>query len=210
MIDLKKAALIYSEIERIIKNDNSPYLTNGINHTSHIICKFMKMLNSESTLFYESNCGFKDFFSSLKIDGIEVIGYKKEYYRQNFFVDTETICSLANPAPFGKGSKTIYDENIRKAYEITYDRIKIKKTKEYNNTYDKIFNKLAPLDKKFNFKLYKMHIYNEGGKFEKHKDTLHATNHYATLIVGIGTQFKGGELNLYDNGEKINSWDFNS
>ena len=50
-------------------------------------------------------------------------------------------------------------------------------------------------------KLYKMHIYEKGGKFEKHKDTLHAANHYATLIITYPTTFKGGYFVLEVDGE---------
>ena len=42
-----------------------------------------------------------------------------------------------------------------------------------------------------------MQIYQEGGKFERHKDTIHAPNHYATLVVNVPNSFTGGELVLY-------------
>ena len=212
MIDLQKAAIIYGEIERIIKDCDSPFLTPSINQTSHKICTLMNNLNLESSLFYKCELNFKSFFTSLNIDGIEVIGYKfnKNRYYSEFYVDTESICNLANPAPFGKGSKTIYDENIRKALEITADRIETKcKPDTYYDRFENVFKSIVPPGKKFNFKLYKMHIYQEGGKFEKHKDTLHASNHYATLIVGIDTKFNGGKLHLYENEKELITCSFN-
>jgi DnaJ family protein A protein 2 len=46
-----------------------------------------------------------------------------------------------------------------------------------------------------------MHIYEVGGHFEKHKDTIHAPNHYATLVMGLNSEYTGGELVLEANGK---------
>ncbi|EPZ34970.1 hypothetical protein O9G_001700 [Rozella allomycis CSF55] len=55
----------------------------------------------------------------------------------------------------------------------------------------------APPFKKLVPKLYKLHIYGQGGFFEEHVDTLHAPNHYGTLIVGISEEYAGGDLELF-------------
>jgi hypothetical protein len=48
-----------------------------------------------------------------------------------------------------------------------------------------------------------MHIYEEGGFFDKHKDTQHGDSHIATLLVGLGSKHEGGDLCIEDeNGEK--------
>lgn len=46
-------------------------------------------------------------------------------------------------------------------------------------------------------------MYEAGGMFVKHRDTLHAPNHYATLIVGFPSDYTGGEfvLELSDGSE---------
>jgi hypothetical protein len=204
MIDLRQAVFIHSEMQRILNDGKSSFLTTSINHTSHKISKIIEDLNSESVLFCKDNFNCKDFIDSLEVDGKEVIYYKKKetnnynYYNycySSYFIDIEKIIELASPAPFGKGSETIYDENIRKAFEIKADRIKISQKIDFNNR----FKELLPRGKKFNFKLYKMQIYQKGGKFKRHKDTVHASNHYATLVVSVPTEFKGGKLILYEN-----------
>lgn len=43
-----------------------------------------------------------------------------------------------------------------------------------------------------------MHIYEKGGLFSKHRDTLHAPNHFATLIVGLTNNYSGGDLIVDD------------
>jgi len=181
----------------------------------------MDILSSKFKSFEFSNLSAEDFIQSLKVDGEEVIGYKtveyhrnssdyyynslrnKAYTRNEFYVDTEKIINLATPAHFGKGTETVYDEEVRKALEIKADRIEITQKPHINKSshttyfdykYNEAFQDIIPSGKKFVYNLYKMQIYQEGGKFERHKDTIHAPNHYATLVVSIPVKFTGGEL----------------
>jgi hypothetical protein len=205
MITLQKASLINSELNRILIDGNSDYLSDSIVYRTHSICNTLRNLNSESILFKEyHSLNGPNFIDSLEVDGIKVI-YQKETkydycgYSIEYFVDKEKIRELSNPASFGKGSETVYDENIRKAFEITADRISIK---EKNNLKNYIDTDNIPLGKKFIYKLYKMHIYKEGGKFERHKDTIHSPSHYGTLIICLNKDYydiKGGQLLLYKN-----------
>lgn len=55
-----------------------------------------------------------------------------------------------------------------------------------------------------------MHIYEKGGKFKCHRDTLHAANHFATLIVGVTWNFSGGQLIVHENNDKQHIIKFNS
>ncbi len=211
MISLENAAKIHSELQNIFENGESKFLSDSNVHSKHEICQYMDILNSKYKSYHMSNLSGQDFIKSLKVDGEEVVGYKKvEVHRNNynyyynslrnksytedrFYVDIEKICELANPAPFGKGSETVYDEEVRKALEIKADRIEITQ-KNSKNFFNEEFKEMIPSGKKFVYKLYKMQIYQKGGKFENHKDTIHAPNHYATLVVSIPTTFTGGEL----------------
>lgn len=207
MLTLDRAVHIYSEMDRIFTQGESEYLTTTIVHKNHEICDLMKVLNVDNDLYKKSYISGTELINSLKIDGEEVIGYVKKknsypsYYNSystEFYVDTEKILNFSNPAPFGKGSETVFDENIRKALEVKGERIDI----DYNKNIDQYFGELTPLNKKFVYKLYKMQIYEKGGKFNRHKDTIHSPNHYATLVLNIPVPkapFKGGELVLYKN-----------
>ena len=203
MLTLQKASRIYSEFNNIMDSGDSSYLSEAIVHKTGKICDFMNNLNADSILYSQSHLSAKTFIKNLTIDNIEVIGYKNKadknpYYGKQFYVDVEKICELSQPALFGKGNETVYDENVRKAFDITADRIKINEKhsiKEFNHC----FKDIIPQNKKFRYELYKMHVYKEGGKFTRHKDTIHAPNHYATLVVYVPSDFKGGELLLYEN-----------
>ena len=212
MLSLENAAKIHDELKNIFETGESKFLSESIVHSKHQICQYMDILNSQYKLYHMSKLSGEDFIKSLKVDGQEVVGYKKvevyrndhnyyynslrnkSYSRDEFYVDTEKICELANPAPFGKGSETVYDEEVRKALEIKADRIEIRQKNSKKSNFDEEFKEMIPTGKKFVYKLYKMQIYQKGGKFESHKDTIHAPNHYATLVVSIPTRFTGGEL----------------
>ena len=210
MLSLQQASRIYSEFSNIMETGESSYLSDAVVHRFGKICDYMNNLNANSVLYSKSDFSAKSFIQSLQIDGIEVIGYKKHEYKsgygynygnsyKQFYVDVDKICELANPALFGKGSETVYDETVRKAFDVTADRIKIIEKESFLKEVNYNFGNIIPSDKKFRYELYKMHVYKEGGKFTRHKDTIHAPNHYATLVISVPTDFQGGELLLYEN-----------
>lgn len=53
---------------------------------------------------------------------------------------------------------------------------------------------MMPENVHWTYSLYKVHIYEKGGKFSPHVDTLHSDNHVATLVVSLPVAFEGGEL----------------
>ncbi len=202
MLSLQKASHIYSEFQNIIETGDSSYLSDAIVHSSDKICELMNNLNADSVLYLKNYLSVENFIKSISVDNIEVIGYKKDNNRcryENFYVNIDKICEMANPALFGKGNETIYDENVRKAFDISANRIRLRETEPQENKFNYFFKNIIPINKKFKYELYKMHIYKEGGKFSRHKDTIHAPNHYATLVISIPTEFTGGELLLYEN-----------
>ena len=197
--NLQKAVSIYNTMDDILIEGKSSFLSDSKPITKHKICDLINELNNEAVLCEEKFFRKEDFIKSLKIDDIEVIGIKKNYYYRNLYIDSKKICELSTPSYFGKRTETVYDENVRKATEITADRMKIKYATE--NIFSDKFKNIVPVGKKFDFKLYKMQIYKEGGMFKKHKDTIHAPNHYATLIVFLPEFYDGGELCLYNDGK---------
>jgi len=205
-LTLQKAVKIYDSMNNILVEGKSSFLSESKPITKHKICDLMSEFNNEAILYeYYYMYDNEDFLKSLKVDDIEVIGFKKEErrsfysYGKRFYVDSEKICELSTPSHFGKGTETVYDETVRKATEITADRITITGGIDLTEN----FKNIVPPRKKFEFKLYKMQIYKKGGMFTKHKDTIHAPNHYATLVVFIPTKYLGGDLCLYNKGELV-------
>ncbi len=109
--------------------------------------------------------------------------------------DIDKLVAIAKPSPFGKGTETLYDETVRKGLELTADQFNIQNE-------DDLLNQIKPHIKKalfpdaadISFKRYKMAIYQDGGHFDIHRDSLHAHNHQATLLVEVKSDHEGGTL----------------
>jgi 2OG-Fe(II) oxygenase superfamily len=116
-------------------------------------------------------------------------------------IPIDGLVNIATPALFGKGTETVYDTNVRRAWDITADRLR----NGDNNLFifdmpvdskisKQIEDAMKPKEATWTYKLYKMHLYGPGDKFLSHVDTLHASNHVATVVVGLPLQHTGGSL----------------
>jgi predicted 2-oxoglutarate/Fe(II)-dependent dioxygenase YbiX len=109
--------------------------------------------------------------------------------------DLAKLKTLTKPSPFGRGNETVYDESVRKAYEIEANRISfdgfgkilVPKIEQIN----------VPRFMKMELRMYKTIIYDEGGFFDKHIDTIHGSNRFATLLLCLPSQHEGGTLLVF-------------
>jgi 2OG-Fe(II) oxygenase superfamily len=120
---------------------------------------------------------------------------------QDGIMPVDALIKVADPAPFGREGETVFDESVRKAMEIPASRIP-EDLKDWvldrfvGHDRDKWESCMKPPGKRWEYQLYKIHMYGPGGKFNKHVDTLHTENHVATLIVCLPSEHKGGELRI--------------
>jgi len=111
-------------------------------------------------------------------------------------LNIEELKKLAEPAPFGKGNKTVYDEKVRKASEIKGNCI------ELSGDYLPKVKSMAPLLGQIEAKLHKLCIYEKGGFFSEHADTQRSEKHIGTLVVCLPVPHTGGALIVSDDGNK--------
>lgn len=114
-------------------------------------------------------------------------------------LSVEKIEEHGKVAPFGKGTETIVDENVRRAIEIAACDLDEETPKRLADLLEQQVHTIAPFGKVFDIQFYKLHMYKEGGFFLKHADTLHGENHMATLVVGLPVEHEGGDLVVYNN-----------
>jgi hypothetical protein len=129
------------------------------------------------------------------------------------------LLEAATSSPFGKGEHTVFDETVRKGQEILAKRLNIQvPPPEINN--DPWMRNYQPVQKSFiemlrdmivenaegNFlgpnidvQFYKLAIYEHGGHFQTHRDTVHSADHKATLLLEVRSDHKGGVLTLQKN-----------
>jgi hypothetical protein len=140
------------------------------------------------------------------------------------------LLEAATNSPFGKGAETVFDENVRKGKEIKAENINIpppppRKNDGYIWGYsdkvagpvkEKSFTELLRdmilentdgnfLGPNIDIQFYKLAIYEPGGHFQTHRDTVHSADHKATLLLEVRSDHKGGVLTLQKN-DMITEW----
>jgi len=120
----------------------------------------------------------------------------------------EELIKLCDKSPYGdlKTQTTIFDDKVRKAYEISGDKIELtnKLIQKLENIKYQISCNLFNY-KKIHFELNKLNVYSEGCHFSTHVDTP-KENMIGTLVVVLPDyKYEGGELEIDCNSnDKIN------
>ena len=99
-------------------------------------------------------------------------------------------------APFGKGTKTIVDESVRKCWQLGKDKFCFKNPLWKSALQTLAVNAALMLGVVQSVEAipYKLLLYEEGSFFLPHQDTEKEPGMFATLIVQLPSLFTGGEL----------------
>ncbi|EHQ24500.1 2OG-Fe(II) oxygenase [Mucilaginibacter paludis] len=143
--------------------------------------------------------GSKSFvFPGLEVRGVGEIGFPV-----NAVQVTEMIKG-AHQAPFGKGSETILDTNVRSAWEIDADQI-VFSNSDWSKFIETLVEQVKPdlgiSEHSVSAHLYKLLIYEQGDFFLAHKDSEKEKGMFGTLIVGLPSRHTGGELSVRFDGK---------
>jgi hypothetical protein len=120
----------------------------------------------------------------------------------------EVILSKSTPSCFGRGDETVFDEDVRKGRELTPSQISAQYLPITSSR--EIQQVLFPHSKKIRCQFSKMAIYEAGGHFDVHRDTVRSHAHQATMLVEVRSAHIGGDLILEPtNGESVR-WSLSS
>ena len=141
------------------------------------------------------------FFPGLEIEGIGELSYPIND------VQASALINVAHKAPFGKGSATVLDNNVRSVWEINEDKL-IFNGKQWTSFLDKVLGNIKPELGLENYDisahLYKMLIYQKGDFFLQHKDSEKEKGMFGTLIIALPCRHEGGELVVgFDNKKEV-------
>ena len=106
------------------------------------------------------------------------------------------LIKAATRAPFGRGAETVVDTNVRRTWQIEANHVSIG-GKHWPKTLDVIVKRAAEglgVKGPVTAELYKLLVYDKGSFFVSHRDTEKAPGMFATLVVALPSQSKGGEL----------------
>lgn len=150
----------------------------------------------------------KFVFPGLEVDGVGEIAYPINE------VQAKALIQVAHKAPFGQGSETILDYNVRSAWEIDAGKLTFNGSR-WTGLLDKIISDIKPelgLEHyTISASLYKMLIYEKGDFFLPHKDSEKEKGMFGTLVIGLPSRHTGGELMVrFEGVEAIASFSENS
>lgn len=122
----------------------------------------------------------------------------------------QKLIELSDQAPYGRGEDTVLDTQVRKVWQISAKNFEISNQEWLyllERSVEKIGIQLGLSDCKINFEPYKLLVYEEGSFFISHRDTEKIPNMFATLVINLPSEHRGGEL-IVGHGGKSNSYFF--
>ena len=106
------------------------------------------------------------------------------------------LIKAATRAPYGRGADTVADTKVRRTWQIEASGVSIG-GKHWAKTLDSIVERAAEglgVAGPVTAELYKLLVYDKGSFFISHRDTEKAPGMFATLVLALPSQSKGGEL----------------
>lgn len=132
----------------------------------------------------------------------------------------DLLMEHAKCSSFGLGSESVYDESVRRGKELTAEQLEFgeavssrgQRVGIHSLIEENVFPALSKdfLRKDVEVKFYKLALYEPGGHFQVHRDTVHDPDHKATLLIEVYNKHLGGNLVLEKDDKRVNwdlSWD---
>jgi predicted 2-oxoglutarate/Fe(II)-dependent dioxygenase YbiX len=128
------------------------------------------------------------------------------------FTDIERLKAVATRAPFGRGEATLYDESVRKAWQVDASMVTVVGD---GVSWEDMLNEVvhqACLElgitttgfhatRKVHANLYKLLLYEKGGHFTPHRDAEKEDGMFGTLVIQLPSQLSGGDFTV-EHGEE--------
>jgi hypothetical protein len=111
-------------------------------------------------------------------------------------VQAEQLVTLAEPAPYGRGSDTLLDPTVRRTWQLDGSRVRLEGRRWEEDLREIVARVRRDLGVAGDIEaqLYKLLVYDTGSFFVAHRDTEKAPGMFATLVIILPCEFSGGEL----------------
>lgn len=116
----------------------------------------------------------------------------------------EQIIASAEQAPYGRGTETLIDTEVRRTWQLGAQRVRISGRAWQQGLAEVVdqaavgLGVTAPVEAQ----LYKLLIYDTGSFFIRHRDSEKAQGMFATLVVVLPSEYSGGELVVRHRGQE--------
>ena len=135
----------------------------------------------------------------LEIEGLGPIAFPLQS------AQAERLKSVAEQAPYGRGTETLVDTQVRRTWQLDADRIRItgrRWTEDLASVVARITATFG-ITGRVEAELYKLLVYEEGSFFLSHRDTEKSPGMFATLVVVLPGDFEGGDLVVRHRGQEV-------
>jgi len=115
------------------------------------------------------------------------------------------LIKLCRQAPYGKGTETVVDTDVRRVWELDPDRFQLTNPKWDDLVVaivSDVQQALGLEERKLTPQLYKLLVYEEGSFFLPHRDGEKLDRMVATLVIGLPAEHEGGELIVWHDGRQ--------
>jgi len=113
---------------------------------------------------------------------------------------------VAHLAPYGKGTQTLLDTNVRRVWEIDAEQVTLANP-EWLSVLKQVLgtvqSELGLEQQKLEAHLYKLLLYEKGSFFLPHRDAEKIDGMVATLVVALPSLHEGGELIVRHEGREV-------
>jgi hypothetical protein len=161
---------------------------------------FLEMVSKDPLGSFVTSQRLRDvpfLFPMLSVEGVGTIPLPLIDYV------SEQLKSVARKAPFGVGSETHLDDNVRNCWEIDASKVSVNKSTESQDYFAKVvqdccyqlgISKESFEERKIRANFYKMLLYEKDGHFLSHRDSEKEDGMFGTLILQLPSSFSGGDV----------------
>lgn len=117
----------------------------------------------------------------------------------------EQIIEVAERAPYGRGSDTLVDTEVRRTWQLDAARVRIG-GRRWDEDLAAILGRVTSalgVTGQVEAALYKLLVYDTGSFFLSHRDSEKAPGMFATLVVVLPSGHSGGELLIRHQGREV-------
>ncbi len=139
------------------------------------------------------------FFPGIEVKGVGELAFPLST------AQAKQLTALAESAPYGKGKETVFDESVRKCWQLDAKQFVIREV-QWRKFLAATLNRVASdlgITGKISAHAYKLLIYGKGGHFKAHRDTEKIEAMFGTLIIALPSAHEGGQLFIRHGGREI-------
>ncbi|MBK5942172.1 hypothetical protein CCR96_23610 [Halochromatium roseum] len=117
----------------------------------------------------------------------------------------EQLVALAEQAPYGRGTETLVDTEVRRTWQIDAAKLQLS-GRRWAEDLERVVRQVTTglgVHGQVEAALYKLLIYDAGSFFVSHRDTEKAPGMFATLVMVLPSLYTGGELIIRHKAQEV-------